>query len=175
MGNVIAGLQAFLQQGGWVLIPIAGVIFVMWTLILERFAYYLLAHKPMKARLRNEWNARTDRSSWRALAIRDQMVSQVKERTISNVSIIKTLVALAPLLGLLGTVTGMIGVFDVLAYSGSSSARLMAGGVFKATIPTMAGMMAALSGLYFATVLPRWSARETARFADELVVDRSIY
>jgi biopolymer transport protein ExbB len=103
------------------------------------------------------------------------MISQVKERTISNVALIKTLVALAPLLGLLGTVTGMIDVFDVLAYSGSSSARLMAGGVFRATIPTMAGMMAALSGLYFSTVLPRWSARETARFADELVVDRGAY
>lgn len=175
MGNIIGGLQGFLQQGGPVLIPIAIVIFAMWTFILERFAYYLLAHKPMKNRLRTEWDARTDRSSWRALAIRDEMISQVKERTISNVAIIKTLVALAPLLGLLGTVTGMIDVFDVLAYSGSSSARLMAGGVFRATIPTMAGMMAALSGLYFSTVLPRWSARETARFADELVVDRAAY
>ena len=173
MGNIIGGLQAFLQQGGPVLIPIALVIFAMWTLILERFAYYLLAHKPMKARLLNEWNARADKSSWKAYAIRDEMISQVKERTISNVSIIKTLVALAPLLGLLGTVTAMIDVFDVMAYSGSSSARLMAGGVFRATIPTMAGMMAALSGLYFATVLPRWSARETQRFADELVLERT--
>ena len=175
MGNIIGGLQAFLQQGGPVLIPIALVIFVMWTLILERFAYYLLAHKPMKARLRREWEARADKSSWKAQAIRDEMVSQVKERTIANVSIIKTLVALAPLLGLLGTVTGMIDVFDVMAYSGSSSARLMAGGVFRATIPTMAGMMAALSGLYFATVLPRWSARETAQFNDELVLERHAY
>jgi len=80
------------------------------------------------------------------------------------------LVALLPLLGLLGTVTGMIEVFDVMALSGSSNARLMAGGVFKATIPTMAGMTAALSGLYFSTVLPRWSVRETARFSDELQV-----
>lgn len=172
MGNIIGGLQSFLQQGGPVLIPIAILIFVMWTFILERIAYYLIAHKPMKAKMKAEWDARTDRSSWRALAIRDEMISLVKERTISNVALIKTLVALAPLLGLLGTVTGMIDVFDVLAYSGSSSARLMAGGVFRATIPTMAGMLAALSGLYFSTVLPRWSARETARFADELVVDR---
>jgi len=71
-------------------------------------------------------------------------------------------------MGLLGTVTGMIEVFDVMALSGSSNARLMAGGVFKATIPTMAGMVAALSGIAFATILPRKSARETARFANDL-------
>ena len=83
---------------------------------------------------------------------------------------IKTLVAIAPLLGLLGTVTGMIEVFDVMALSGSSNARLMAGGVFKATIPTMAGMVAALSGLFFSSQLDRRSKRETAQFADSLEV-----
>jgi len=139
-GNVFNGLQEFLGTGGNVLFVIMIAVFVMWTFILERFAYYGFAHKPMKARLRAEWEAREDKTSWRALAIRDELVSQVKDRTISNVAIIKTLVALCPLLGLLGTVTGMISVFDVMALSGSSNARLMAGGVFKATIPTMAGI-----------------------------------
>ncbi len=170
MGNVFGGLQEFLGTGGNVLFVIMIATFAMWTFILERFAYYLFAHKPTKARLKAEWDARTDKTSWRALAVRDEMVSQIKEKTGTNVPIIKTLVALAPLLGLLGTVTGMIEVFDVMALSGSSNARLMAGGVFKATIPTMAGMMAALSGLYFSTVLPRWSIRETARFSDELQI-----
>ena len=61
---------------------------------------------------------------------------------------IKTLVSLAPLLGLLGTVTGMIGVFEVLATTGGGDARSMAAGVSQATIPTMAGMVAALSGVF---------------------------
>jgi biopolymer transport protein ExbB len=168
MLNIINGLQEFLNTGGFVLTIIMVATFAMWTFILERFAYYIFAHKPMKARLKADWDARDDKTSWKAHAIRDEMVSQVKDRTDTNVAMIKTLVALAPLLGLLGTVTGMIEVFDVMALSGSSNARLMAGGVFKATIPTMAGMVAALSGLYFSTVLPRWSARETQKFADEL-------
>ena len=140
--NIYNGLQEFLGVGGVVLFVIMIVTFALWTFILERFAYYLFAHKPTKTRLRNEWNARTDKSSWKAHAVRDEMVSQVKERTDTNVGIIKTLVALLPLLGLLGTVTGMIEVFDVMA----------------------------LSGLYFSTVLPRWSTRETARFSDELQI-----
>lgn len=169
--NVFNGLQEFLAAGGPVLFWIMLATLAMWTFIVERFAYYLFAHKPMKERLLAEWNARSDKTSWRAHAVRDEMVSQIKERTDTNVGIIKTLVALAPLLGLLGTVTGMIEVFDTMALSGSSNARLMAGGVFKATIPTMAGMTAALSGLYFSTVLPRKSSRETARFADDLQVE----
>ncbi|CAM3828351.1 MotA/TolQ/ExbB proton channel family protein [Litorimonas haliclonae] len=169
--NVFNGLQEFLAAGGPVLFWIMLATLAMWTFIVERFAYYLFAHKPMKERLLAEWNARSDKTSWKAHAIRDEMVSQIKERTDTNVGIIKTLVALAPLLGLLGTVTGMIEVFDTMALSGSSNARLMAGGVFKATIPTMAGMTAALSGLYFSTVLPRKSSRETARFADDLQVE----
>ncbi|RKQ70878.1 outer membrane transport energization protein ExbB [Litorimonas taeanensis] len=168
--NIVNGLVNFLNTGGSVLLVIGIVTLVLWTFILERFAYYLFAHKPMKVRLKNEWDARSDKRSWKAMAIRDEMVSQIKERTDANVGLIKTFVALLPLLGLLGTVTGMIQVFDTMALSGSSNARLMAGGVFKATIPTMAGMTAALSGLYFSTVMPRWSARETATFADELQI-----
>ena len=170
MINVFNGLQEFMGTGGPVLFWIMLLAFAMWTFIFERMAYYLFAHKSTKTRLKNEWDARTDKSSWKALAIRDELVSQIKEKTETNVGIIKTLVALAPLLGLLGTVTGMIEVFDVMALSGSSNARLMAGGVFKATIPTMAGMVVALFGLYFSTVLPRWSTRETARFSDELQI-----
>ena len=57
------------------------------------------------------------------------------------------------MLGLLGTVTGMIEVFDVMAISGSGNARGMAGGVSQATLPTMAGMVAALSGMIFSIQL----------------------
>lgn len=166
--NAISGLQEFLGTGGPVLFVILIATFFMWTFIVERFAYYILHHRALKRRLKSEWAAREDKSSWRAQAIRDEMVSTVKFKTSAFVGIIKTLVAIAPLLGLLGTVTGMIEVFDVMALSGSSNARLMAGGVFKATIPTMAGMVAALSGLFFINFFDRRSKRETARFYDEL-------
>jgi biopolymer transport protein ExbB len=81
---------------------------------------------------------------------------------------IKSLIALCPLLGLLGTVTGMIEVFDVLAIAGSGNARAMAEGVSRATIPTMAGMVAALSGLYWAARLTRRVEKESRKFSDQL-------
>ncbi len=80
--------------------------------------------------------------------------------------------ALCPLLGLLGTVTGMIEVFDVMAIAGSGNPRAMASGVSRATIPTMAGMVAALSGLIFSVQLERRSKSEASRIADQLAPGR---
>jgi len=82
--------------------------------------------------------------------------------------VVKTLMAVLPLLGLLGTVTGMISVFDVMAFAGTGNARLMAAGVSKATIPTMSGLVAALSGLYFATWFEQRAGREVERVEDLL-------
>ena len=75
------------------------------------------------------------------------------------------------MLGLLGTVTGMIQVFDVLAITGGGDAREMASGVSKATIPTMAGMVAALSGVFASSWLTRTAEREKALIKDQLVIE----
>ena len=85
--------------------------------------------------------------------------------------LIDTLVALCPLLGLLGTVTGMIEVFNVMAVTGGGDAKSMAGGVEKATIPTMAGMVAALSGLFANTYIQRIANREQILLEDQLTSD----
>jgi biopolymer transport protein ExbB len=79
-------------------------------------------------------------------------------------------VALCPLLGLLGTVTGMIAVFDAMANQGGN-ARSMAAGVSMATIPTMAGMIASLSGVVGSTWLKRKVDFETELFQDHLTMD----
>jgi biopolymer transport protein ExbB len=75
------------------------------------------------------------------------------------------------MLGLLGTVTGMIEVFDVMA-GGSGNARGMAAGVSKATLPTMAGMVAAISGMVFSVQLRRFANDEAERVADGLELER---
>ena len=84
---------------------------------------------------------------------------------------IGTLVTLCPLLGLLGTVTGMIEVFNVMAVTGGGDAKSMAGGVSRATIPTMAGMVAALSGVFANTYVTRTAARESQFLEDNLTTD----
>ena len=77
-------------------------------------------------------------------------------------------------MGLLGTVTGMIEVFDVMAVAGGGNARGMAGGVSKATLPTMAGMVAALSGMMFSIQLRRYALDEGDRVEDSLEVEQGL-
>ena len=77
------------------------------------------------------------------------IISDARIKAKANLPYIKVLVALAPFLGLLGTVTGMVEVFDVMAITGSGNARAMAAGISKATLPTMAGLVVAFAGLFF--------------------------
>ena len=87
--------------------------------------------------------------------------------------LINMLVALCPLLGLLGTVLGMIGVFEVIAVAGNDDAQAMARGVYRATIPTMAGLVVALTGIYFTVRLRRLADRETGHLKGSLTLYES--
>ncbi|MED5251750.1 MAG: MotA/TolQ/ExbB proton channel family protein, partial [Pseudomonadota bacterium] len=81
---------------------------------------------------------------------------------------IKLLVVLCPLLGLLGTVTGMIAVFDSLSMSDTHQARAMADGVARATLPTLTGMAIAVVGMLFISRLEHVIRREDQRLHDRL-------
>ena len=169
--DIFGQIQQFLEKGGPVLNAIMVITFFMWALIMERFIYFALFHKQVVADVVGRWNARPDRKSWHAHQVRYQLISEVRENTVVGLGFIATLVALCPMFGLLGTVTGMVEVFDVMAITGSSNPRAMAGGVSKATIPTMSGMVAALSGLYFSFRLARKAQTEVLEVADHLELD----
>ncbi len=171
MSQMILDVQAFLETGWGVLNFIGVVTIVMWTLMLERFYYFSRIFPVVADKVQKEWQAREDHSSWAAHQIRRLKVSELRMDLEDGLAYIRVLVALCPLLGLLGTVTGMIEVFDVMAIAGSGNAKAMAGGVSKATIPTMAGMVAALSGLILSARLENFAADEGERLADRLEIE----
>ena len=146
MSGLDQTLLAFMEQGGEVLWLIAALLFAMWTLIFER-------------------------KSWEAKQIRTMLLSQASMQINQFMPMIKAMVALCPLLGLLGTVWGMIEVFNVMAVTGGGDAKSMAEGVQKATIPTMAGMVAALSGVFANTYVTRIAQREGKLLWDNLTTD----
>lgn len=106
---------------------------------------------------------------WFALKQREQIVSQVYIEFLKYRSSIDLLILICPLMGLLGTVTGMINVFDVMAVTGTGNARAMASGISMATIPTMAGMVVSLIGIYFKTRFNGLSKKQFDQFKDKLV------
>ena len=167
--ELIAVVREFVERGGDVLFVIAFVTAIMWTLMIERFWYFRSGHQRAKERVLKEWESRTDHASWNAHQIRELLIAEISEKLKAGLGMINTTVALCPMLGLLGTVTGMIEVFDVMA-AGSGNTRGMAGGVSKATLPTMAGMVAALSGMLFSIQLERFAEDEKQRVADSLEI-----
>ena len=171
MSQMILDVQAFLETGGDVLNFIGFITIVMWTLMLERFYYFYRVFPTVAEAAQRDWQERDDHSSWGAHQIRRLKVSELRMQLEDGLAYIRVLVALCPLLGLLGTVTGMIEVFDVMAVAGSGNAKAMAGGVSKATIPTMAGMVAALSGLILSARLEQFAADEGERLADRLEIE----
>lgn len=166
----VAQLQQFMEAGGNVLWVIFGLTFVLWTLISERILFLKMNYPKIKSELLKSWSKREDKGSWHAHRIREQKISEMNRILTQGVSFIKTLVALCPLLGLLGTVTGMVAVFDVMAVVGTGNPRSMASGISMATIPTMAGMVVSISGIYFKTYLENKTKEELDKFADDMSI-----
>lgn len=167
----LESVRNFLELGGTVLTWIALLTLLMWALIFERLFFMRVRYPSMVRKAMAIWESRSERKSWYAHRVRDELISVVGQSLDQNLSLLKTCVALCPLMGLLGTVTGMISVFEVMAISGSGNPRSMAAGVSMATVPTMAGMVAALSGLAMSAWLDGTAYREREMLSEHMTMD----
>ncbi|MGR5176744.1 MotA/TolQ/ExbB proton channel family protein [Vibrio parahaemolyticus] len=167
-------LNQFMTQGGPVLWWLAAVVFIFWLLAIERVIYFAKVFPLEKRGWVNAWAQRKDHYSWYAQSQRHAMLSEAENRLKQNLSLLKCLLSLCPMLGLLGTVTGMITVFDTLATQGSAQPRLMAAGISMATIPTMAGMVAALSGMLAYSRIQKWSSKSLFQLEQLLRCERQL-
>ena len=166
--DIIDAVNGFMLRGGPVLWIIAWLLLVKWSLVFERVWYLNTTHKANVKATLAAWNARSDTKSWSAHQIRTMMISKISLDVRNTLPIIEVLVTICPLLGLIGTVTGMIEVFFVMAVTGGGDAKSMAGGVSKATIPTMAGMVGAISGIFALNYLKAKVDRDIELLEDHL-------
>jgi len=171
MNGVVESFRLFMETGGTVLWLILLLSIVLWSLIIERFLFFYTTYPQWRRRWLDERGQRTDKKSWYARSIREYLISQARMKLGVTVPVIKTLIGLCPLLGLLGTVGGMIEVFDVMAVVGTGNPRAMATGVSQATINTMAGMVVAISGLFFSKKLEGQVEAEAHHLADLLTYE----
>lgn len=150
VNHIIAEIQIdqFMSRGGPVLWWLAAFVLLYWIFAIDRLIYLFLTFPKRKKNWLSDWNARQNHHSWFATKYRDSSLCQARMELYRNTHLLKLLISLFPMLGLLGTVTGMISVFDILATQGTSQPKLMAAGISMATLPTMAGMVAALVGVF---------------------------
>jgi len=125
--------------------------------------------------LNNLANPRTDNPLGRVLSVYDNEKSESDLETLEmkldeavlkelpqiekGLPLIKLLAAVAPLLGLLGTVTGMIATFQSITLFGTGDPKLMAGGISQALITTVLGLVAAIPLLFMHNIVNGRSKR----------------
>jgi len=182
-------LEEYFSLGGFIMGPLALVSLLMWWLIVDRVLFFRrLYRKNMDAR--SAWAHIRDhrmpdpklyhgavsllvarfmmKQSDDGLLNRyilDEIVLNINRALDDYLALIGVLASMAPLLGLLGTVTGMIDTFDVLAVFGTGNAKGMAGGISEALITTQTGLLVAIPGLYMYGFLNRRAHRLKQRIA----------
>lgn len=172
-------VQGYLAAGGMVMVPLLAVSVIMWILIINRMFFFRRLNRKNMTRERAAEYIRdcqvpdpkdyrgvvamlVTEFQWRRTGnvnidrhILDETVMSVGSKLEGTLSVIGVLAKVAPLMGLLGTVTGMIVTFDIISVFGAGNARAMAGGISEALITTQTGLMVAIPGLYAHNFLTR--------------------
>ena len=167
LGTAYQAVTDLMEGGGpfvtWIFI--SGI--VLWTLVIERYWYFTRVLPGEATRMLAVWRERAEHKSWCARAIRQAMISRLNAGMSSNLTLMKVLVPLSPLLGLIGTVSGMLNVFESMALRGSADARTMADGVSEAMICTLTGLAVSITGLYPVYYFNARTRRQTELLADQ--------
>jgi biopolymer transport protein ExbB len=179
-----------LKSGGWVMIPLAVLALVGTLLVLERAFALALASRGTSAAsaaaeairtgalsealrfvesargfvpaiLRPLLSLKASDNAARESAVQAALIDQAPHLQ-SRLGAISVLAAIAPLLGLLGTVTGIIQTFGVIQRFGNANPGLMAGGISEALITTAAGLTIAIPLLLGHSVLAAWADKVLA-------------
>lgn len=154
-----ATLEERFHQGGTVGYVIAGVLIFGLLIAIERLVFLFLVGGKIKAQLKNTANPSANNPLGRLLQVYqdnktvdaetlelklDEAILRETPKIERGINIIKILAAIAPLLGLLGTVVGMIGTFQSITLYGTGDPKIMAGDISMALVTTAQGLIAAL-------------------------------
>ncbi len=147
MQSLVFDMWKIISQGGWVM----GAIFlagqVGWFLILERFWHY---HKMEKSKSRGIYSLVAKSIQEVRNQGQETMVRRARESLhqfipslSSHLGTLAVLAGIAPLLGLTGTVLGIMETFRVITLYGAGNPSMMAGGIAQALMVTEAGLVVA--------------------------------
>ena len=154
--------------GGNILLAIIFMSLVIGTFVVERLGYLYLVYPRQRGKALDLWLYRGEHSEWFDHHYRQLLIVRLRRNLRRNMDLTHTLIKLCPLLGLLGTVLGMLEVFDAVAATGSNNPRSTASGVSKATVTTMAGMVVAIAGLLATNLVARRLDAESNKLNDLL-------
>ena len=164
----LLAVSEFIESGGYVLYAIFAVALIVWFLIGERYWYFLFVEKDVIKYLVEKWQPLQVADRYRQKAIRRYWISSFRQAAQQHLGLIKTLTNISMLLGLLGTITGMIALFEGQALSQGSNAKALADGVSRTIIPAMSGLVVAITGFYFSARLEHRAHKEINKLTNQL-------
>lgn len=153
------GLREFVSGAGPITACIYGLSLLMWTLILDHYRCLRELHSANHVPATDPERTQRIHSPPVMRRLRAQQVADVAVAARRHLPLIRTLIQALPLLGLLGTVSGLVHCFEGIAQLGENNRRAIAGGIAEALVATLSGLLTALSGLYFSVDLERRAAR----------------
>lgn len=162
----LTGVRELIAEGGWIVYTLILSCLLMWATIVDRWWYFRRVLPHESEAMLTKWRNRADHHSWYARAIRQMMISKLNANMTANMQILRVLVPMCPLLGLVGTVVGMLEVFNSMSSLGNADARSMASGVSHAMIATLTGLGVSITGLYPLYYFDSRARRETELLAD---------
>ena len=116
LAEQIIHIKHFLDQGGYALWAILIIALMLLALFFERWLFINFIFPKHVIQWQQVWELRQDKQSWSAQRIRDAYLAQGFSILNQYKWLLKVAIAVCPLLGLMGTVSGMILVFDELAF-----------------------------------------------------------
>ncbi|MFO7875935.1 MAG: MotA/TolQ/ExbB proton channel family protein [Desulfovermiculus sp.] len=172
--NLLIQTWTFLDSGGGVMWPLLGVSVWMWWLILLKvldFTRWRRQERPVQDLLATQeqqpgapWqqnilflvqHMQSERDSFDEQELVDRITRPEARKIDKHIETIVILSKAAPLLGLLGTVCGMISTFEVISVFGTGEAKSLAGGISEALITTQTGLLVAVPGLVLGSLLQK--------------------
>jgi biopolymer transport protein ExbB len=163
-------VKELVAAGGSIVVWIMLACLVMWSMILERYWFFKRVLPIEAKQMLEKWQSRTNHKSWTSRQIRRAMISRLNSDMTTTLPLLRVMVPLCPLLGLIGTVAGMLEVFDAMALRGSADARTMASGVSQAMTCTLMGLAVSITGMY-----PIFYFQSRTRVETELLADKFNY
>lgn len=166
---IMTGFVNFLSEASLIFWAIMLLSLVMWWMISRCYLQYLFQYSALSRDYQKKWQLWQGQSHLLAIAVRDGFISELESTLTRKLVFIKTLTGVLPLMGLLGTVDGMIDNFSVLSDNLGVSA-LFSHGIAQALLTTLAGLVTGLSGLYFSHSLQKRANLLTLDLAHKLEV-----
>ncbi|HEX5340140.1 MAG TPA: MotA/TolQ/ExbB proton channel family protein [Gammaproteobacteria bacterium] len=166
--DIYDGFARLFGGGAVVLTLIFLLAAALWALIIERYWYFLFVHPDVLENALSIWRRRASGPLFLAQRARRHILIDVGAQMAHSITLIRSLMSVIFLLGLLGSMSGVMQTLDALTFSGSDDTHALAYGIAAAAIPVVTALAVVITGVLFSQELAQRVQRESRLLRDQM-------